>query len=117
MSRRHFGSIKKISLNLPNLIEVQTNSYEWFFREGIQELLDEINPVEDFTGKILKLEFIGTNLDQPRFNEETTREKNLTFQAPLRCNVKLTNKMTGKSKESTVFLAVLTEFLLLVQTE
>ncbi|MEK7142872.1 MAG: DNA-directed RNA polymerase subunit beta [Patescibacteria group bacterium] len=104
MSRRQFGSIKKISLNLPNLIEVQTNSYEWFFREGIQELLDEINPVEDFTGKILKLEFIGTNLDQPRFNEETTREKNLTFQAPLRCNVKLTNKMTGKSKESTVFL-------------
>lgn len=104
MSRRQFGSAKKVSIALPDLIEVQTSSYQWFFREGIQELLDEINPVEDFTGKILKLEFLGTNLDQPRFNEETTREKNLTFQAPLRCHVRLINKITGKSKESTVFL-------------
>ena len=104
MARIQFGQSKPITIPLPDLIEVQTKSYDWFFREGIKELLDEINPIEDFTGKVLQLDFLETSLDQPRFDEDTTREKNLTFQAPLKCQVRLTNKITGKSKESTVFL-------------
>ena len=76
MSRTQFGKVKKIAVRLPDLIEVQTKSYQWFFKEGIRELLDEINPVEDFTGKVLKLEFLGASLDQPRFDENTTHEKN-----------------------------------------
>ena len=103
-TRVQFNPQKTISIPLPDLIEVQTKSYEWFFREGFKELLDEISPVDDFTGKVLKLEFLGTSLDAPRYDEEVTREKNLTFQAPLRCQVRLTNKITGKSKDSTVFL-------------
>jgi DNA-directed RNA polymerase subunit beta len=102
--RTQFNPKKTISIPLPDLIEVQTKSYDWFFREGFQELLDEINPVDDFTGKVLKLEFIGVSLDQPRYDEDTTRDKNLTFQAPLKCQVRLTNLLTGKSKESEVFL-------------
>ena len=103
-NRVQFNPQKTISIPLPDLIEVQTKSYEWFFKEGFKELLDEINPVDDFTGKVLKLEFIGTSLDAPRYDEETTREKNLTFQAPLRCQVRLINRITGKTKDSTVFL-------------
>jgi len=104
VSRIQFGKKQRVSIPLKDLIEVQTKSYEWFFKEGIQELLDEINPIEDFTGKVLKLEFLNASLDQSRYNEETTRDKNLTFQSPLRCQVRLTNKITGKVKESTVFL-------------
>ncbi|MBM2820654.1 MAG: rpoB [Candidatus Berkelbacteria bacterium] len=104
MARVQFGPSKSIAVPLPDLIEVQTKSYDWFFKEGIQELLEEINPVDDFTGKVLQLEFLGTSLDQPRFDEDTTREKNLTFQAPLKCQVRLTNRITGKTKESSVFL-------------
>jgi len=103
-TRVQFNPQKTISIPLPDLIEVQTKSYEWFFREGFKELLDEISPVDDFTGKVLKLEFLGTSLDAPRYDEEVTREKNLTFQAPLRAQVRLTNKITGKSKDSAVFL-------------
>ncbi len=104
MSRVQFGQQKKFSIPLQDLIEVQTNSFEWFFKEGIKELLDEINPIDDFTGKFLKLEFLGVSLDQPRYDEETTHDKNLTYQAPLRCQVRLNNKITKKIKESTVFL-------------
>lgn len=104
VQRTQFKPKKTISIPLPDLIEVQTKSYNWFFREGFQDLLDEISPVEDFTGKVLKLDLLGVSLDQPRYDEDTTREKNLTFQAPLKCQVKLTNLITGKSKESSVFL-------------
>lgn len=98
------GQQKRISIGVKNLIDVQLNSYNWFFREGIKELLEEINPVDDFTGKVLNLEFLDVSLDQPRFNEETTRDKNLTFEAPLRCQVRLKNKLTGRTKDATVFL-------------
>ncbi|MCL5407664.1 MAG: DNA-directed RNA polymerase subunit beta [Patescibacteria group bacterium] len=104
MSRIQLGQQKRISLPVRDLIEVQINSYNWFFREGIKELLEEISPVEDFTGKLLQLEFLDVSMDQPRYGEEATRDKNLTFEAPLRCQVRLTNKITGRTKEATVFL-------------
>ena len=91
---------------LPNLIEVQTQSYDWFFKEGIRELLDEISPVDDFTGKVLTLEFLDYSLDAPTYDEQTAKTKNLTFEAPLKCNVRLTNKISGKTKDSSVFLGV-----------
>ena len=104
MLRTQLGTQKRITLPVRNLIEVQLDSYNWFFREGVKELLEEINPVDDFTGKVLHLEFLDVALDQPRYDEETTRDKNLTFQAPLRCQVRLQNKITGRTKEATVFL-------------
>ena len=104
VSRIQLGQQKRISLPVKDLIDIQLDSYSWFFREGIKELLDEINPVDDFTGKVLNLEFLDVSIDQPRYNEETTRDKNLTYQAPLRCQVRLTNKITGRTKDATVFL-------------
>ncbi len=89
---------------LPNLIEIQTKSYEWFFKEGLRELLDEISPVEDFTSELYSLTFGDYYLDKPRIDEKTAREKNLTFKAPLRVKVSLLNKQTKEIKEGEVFL-------------
>jgi DNA-directed RNA polymerase subunit beta len=89
---------------LPNLIEVQTKSYDWFFKEGLRELLDEISPVEDFTGELYSLSFGDYYLDKPRIDEKTAREKNLTYKAPLRAKVSLLNKQTKEIKEGEVFL-------------
>ncbi len=103
MNRKYYNSLIK-AVPLPNLIEIQTKSYDWFFKEGFQELLDEINPVDDFTGNSMRLEFQDYNLEKPKITEEHARVKNLTYKAPLRCRVKLINKVTNKTKESDVFL-------------
>jgi len=89
---------------LPNLIEIQTKSYEWFFKEGLRELLDEISPVDDFTGEMYSLTFGDYYLDKPRIDEATARDKNLTYKAPLRAKVSLLNKQTKEMKEGEVFL-------------
>lgn len=89
---------------LSNLIEVQLKSYNWLFEEGIGELLNEISPVEDFTGKLFTLEFTDYSLDKAKYDEKTARSKNLTYKAPLRCQIKLTNKLTKKVKTAEVFL-------------
>ncbi|MCX6808617.1 MAG: DNA-directed RNA polymerase subunit beta [Candidatus Berkelbacteria bacterium] len=89
---------------LPNLVEIQTKSYEWFFKEGLRELLDEISPVDDFTNELYSLSFDDYYLDKPRIDEKTAREKNLTYKAPLRVKVSLLNKQTKEIKEGEVFL-------------
>ncbi|MFA6963735.1 MAG: DNA-directed RNA polymerase subunit beta [Patescibacteria group bacterium] len=89
---------------LPNLIEIQTKSYEWFFKEGLRELLDEISPVEDFTNELYSLSFGDYYLDKPRIDEKTAREKNQTYKAPLRVKLSLLNKQTKEIKEGEVFL-------------
>ncbi|NCO44387.1 DNA-directed RNA polymerase subunit beta, partial [Candidatus Berkelbacteria bacterium] len=77
---------------------------QWLFSEGVQELFDEINPVDDFTGKNFTLEFGEFGLDEPKVDERTARDKYLTYKASLRVKVKLNNKLTGAVKESEVFM-------------
>ena len=89
---------------LPNLIEIQKNSYNWLFEEGIRELLDEISPVDDFTGEAMTLEFGNYALGEPKVDEFTAKNKNLTYKAPLICDVVLHNKTTNRKKASRVFL-------------
>ena len=98
--------------NLPNLIEVQTKSYNWFFKEGLRELLNEISPIEDFTGENYSLTFGEYYLDKPKIDEKTAREKNLTYKAPLRVKATLLNKKTEEIKEGEVFLG---DFLLMTK--
>ncbi|MFH1855489.1 MAG: DNA-directed RNA polymerase subunit beta [bacterium] len=93
-----------VKVELPNLIEIQKSSYRWLFEEGIKELLDEISPVDDFTGEAMNLEFGSFGLGEPKVDEMTARSRNLTFKAPLMCDVILTNKITKKNKASKVFL-------------
>lgn len=102
-NRQYFGT-QTFDYPLPNLIEVQLNSYQWFLTEGIQELLDEISPIEDFTEKNLKLEFKDFSFDIPRLLPYEAREKNLTYKAALKVKTSLTNKVNGEIKEGDVYL-------------
>ena len=91
-------------VSLPNLIESQVASYQWFLEIGLRELLDEVNPIKDFTGKDLELSFGEYYLDEPKYDERTSKSKNISFEAPLRSKVKLLNKQTGEVKEQEVYL-------------
>lgn len=89
---------------LPNLIEVQIDSYRWFLQDGIRELLDEITPIQDFSGKKLELHFLEHSIGEPKYDAETCKLKNLTYESPLKVHVQLINKESGEIKEQDVFL-------------
>ncbi|TSA44765.1 DNA-directed RNA polymerase subunit beta, partial [bacterium] len=101
--RKRFQATKEV-MDLPNLIEVQTQSYRWFFEKGLKELFEEISPVKDFTGKNLELHFGRYYLDKPKFDELVAKERNTTFEAPLYVEVKLVNKAKDKTKTQEVYL-------------
>jgi DNA-directed RNA polymerase subunit beta len=101
--RRNLGHETTV-LPLPNLIEVQLKSYEWFLSEGIRELLDEINPIEDFTQKALALEFREFAFDEPKLSPDEARDKNMTYKAQLKVRAVLSNRITGEVKENDVYL-------------
>ncbi len=101
---RKFFDQNDTVMSLPDLIEVQTFSYKWFIENGIRELFDEINPIKDFIGRDLELTFEKYYLDEPKFDEKTSREKNVTFEAPLRVNTKLTNRRLNTVKEQEIYL-------------
>ena len=67
---------------LPNLIEIQINSYRWFLEHGIRELLDEVSPITDFSGKKLELHFLEYSIGEPKYDPDTAKNKNLTYEAP-----------------------------------
>jgi len=89
---------------LPDLIEAQKKSYDWFLRQGLEELFEEVSPIRDFIGRDFELHFSKYYLDEPKFDEVTSREKNLSYEAPLRVNVKLLNKKAGTKVEQEVYL-------------
>ncbi|MDQ3018489.1 MAG: DNA-directed RNA polymerase subunit beta, partial [bacterium] len=100
---RKFFTKQHETAQLPNLIEVQLDSYKWFFEKGLKELLSEINPIRDFTGKNLELFFGDYFFDKPKYDENTSRERNTTYEAPLYVSAKLVNKVTGKTKTQDVY--------------
>ncbi|HLD18231.1 MAG TPA: DNA-directed RNA polymerase subunit beta [Patescibacteria group bacterium] len=101
--RRSFGASKD-AIELSNLTEIQLDSYRWFLEEGLRELFDEISPVKDFIGRDLNLTFDEYYLDEPKFDELTSRNKNVTFEAPLRVKTRLHNKRVGTMKEQEIYL-------------
>jgi DNA-directed RNA polymerase subunit beta len=101
--RRTFGR-ESFTFPLPPLIDIQTSSYQWFLTDGIRELLDEINPIEDFTGKNLSLDFKEFSFEDPKLSASEARDKNLTYKAQLKVRAVLTNRVTGEIKENDVYL-------------
>ncbi|MFA6194871.1 MAG: DNA-directed RNA polymerase subunit beta [Patescibacteria group bacterium] len=101
--RKSFSELAEV-MPMPDLIEIQTDSYKWFLKEGLAELFDEINPVTDFIGRDLELYFEDYYLDEPKFSEVESREKNITYEAPLRVKTRLLNKKSGRSLNQEVFL-------------
>ena len=101
--RMSFSKIKEIA-DLPNLIEIQVDSYKWFLEEGLKEVFEDISPIEDYTGNLI-LEFVDYSLDEkPKYDIEECKERDATYHAPLNVKVRLINKETGEIKEQKVFM-------------
>jgi DNA-directed RNA polymerase subunit beta len=101
---KYFKKYRKPVIEPPNLIKLQLDSYRWFLEKGLQELFEEISPVKDYTGKDLELYLEDYYLDEPKYDEKSAKEFNLSFEAPLRARMKLVNKHTGEIKEQEIFL-------------
>ncbi len=101
--RKYFTDIRN-AMELPDLIEVQKASYDWFLKKGIKDLFNEVSPIKDFIGRDLELTFEDYYLDEPKFDETTSKDKNVTYEAALRVKAKLTNLRTKESKEQEIFL-------------
>ena len=91
---------------MPGLIQIQLDSFEWFKKEGLRELFEEISPIEDFTGKNLSLEFIvpPEPFGKPKYSEDECRDRDATFAAPLNVKARLINKETGEIIEKDIFM-------------
>ncbi len=99
--RRSYAKIKEV-LPLPNLIDIQTNSYNWFLDEGLKDMFDDIMPIDDFAGN-LSLEYVDYKLLEPKYTVEEARQHDANFSAPLHVTLKLTNHETGEIKTQDVF--------------
>ncbi|MDY0394882.1 DNA-directed RNA polymerase subunit beta [Virgibacillus halophilus] len=100
--RRSYARISEV-LELPNLIEIQTASYQWFLEEGLREMFQDISPIEDFAGN-LALEFVDYSLGEPKYSIDESKSRDVTYNAPLRVKVRLINNETGEVKEQEVFM-------------
>ncbi|MFA6254215.1 MAG: DNA-directed RNA polymerase subunit beta [Candidatus Paceibacterota bacterium] len=105
MKKKYFSRYKKPLASMPDLVEVQNKSYEWLIKEGLKELFKEYSPINDYSAKKFALEFVGFQLDEPKHDEYYARDNNLSYDAPLRVRVKLTNKSLNQEKEQEIFLA------------
>src|SRR3989344_3929028 len=90
--------------HVPSLIEMQLQSYRWFLMDGLKELLEEISPITDFSGKKLELRILGHSFDPPKYDPDTCRRRNLSYEAAMKGHVQLINRETGEIKEQDVFL-------------
>jgi DNA-directed RNA polymerase subunit beta len=102
-SKKSYAKIAHV-LDIPHLISIQISSFEWFRSEGLRELLDEISPIEDFTGTRMKLRFRDYSFGEPKHSELECRERDMTFSAPLKVWVELEVKETGEVKEQELFM-------------
>ena len=101
--RMSYSRIEEV-LDMPNLIEIQKNSYEWFLEEGIKEVFNDISPITDYT-ETLVLEFVSYRLDdEPKYSVVECKERDVSYSAPLKARVRLINKETGEVKEQDVFM-------------
>jgi DNA-directed RNA polymerase subunit beta len=103
LSKRRFFN-NRIMVSLPDLIEVQTDSYQWFWDKGLKELFTEINPITDFTSKDLELTVGNYYLDEPKYSALVAKNKNISYEAPLRAKATLLMKQTGEVKEQEIYL-------------
>lgn len=110
-TRRSYARINEV-LDVPNLIEIQQQSYQKFLDEGLREIFQDISPISDFTGNLV-LEFIDYSLGEPKYSVDEAKERDVTYAAPLRVKVRLLNKETGEVKEQEVFMG---DFPLMTET-
>lgn len=98
---------KPITDSVNSLIEMQINSYDWFLKNGLKELLEEVSPITDFSGKKMELRILGHTFDPPKNNPDVCRRRNLSYEAILKAYIQLINKETGEIKEQDVYLGTI----------
>ncbi len=101
---RIYFTDKQDNIDLPNLVDHQNISWQWLVEEGLGELLSEVSPIDDYTGAKLSLRFKQYHFDKPKITESEARENNISYEAPLKATVELTNKVTGEVKEQEIYL-------------
>jgi DNA-directed RNA polymerase subunit beta len=102
VTRLSYSRISEV-IELPNLIQIQLSSYQWFLEKGLREALQEVFPISDFTGN-LELGFIDYSLGEPKYSVPECKERDVSYQAPLKLKVRLTDKENGEIKESEVYM-------------
>lgn len=100
--RLTYSQIKEV-IELPNLIQIQLSSYEWFLNEGLRTALKEVFPISDFSGN-LELDFVDYSRGEPKYSVLECKERDVSYQAPLKLKVRLTDKENGEIKESEVYM-------------
>ncbi|NLM58943.1 MAG: DNA-directed RNA polymerase subunit beta [Clostridium sp.] len=110
--RMSYSRIDEV-IDMPNLIEIQKNSYNQFLEEGLREVFRDVNPITDYTGNLI-LEFVDYSLDEnPKYSVDECKERDATYSAPLKVKVRLINKETGEVKEQEIFMG---DFPLMTET-
>ena len=102
ITRRNYSRISG-SLELPNLVEIQTNSYKWFKEVGIKEVFEDIYPITNFN-ETLSLEFVDCTFDEAKYSVEESKDRDANYAAPIRASLRLVNSGTGEIKEQEVFM-------------
>ncbi|MGO1580953.1 MAG: DNA-directed RNA polymerase subunit beta [Peptoniphilaceae bacterium] len=101
--RMSFSRIPEV-LSLPNLLEVQTSSFEWFLKDGLREVFEDVSPIEDYTGNLI-LEFVDYYIsDEIKYDVDESKQRDTNYSAPLKVKVRLINTETGEVKEQEVFM-------------
>ena len=103
-AKRVYFNGQENELDIPNLVDHQNKSFQWFIEEGLGELLAEISPIDDYTGTKLTLNFKDYHFEDPKVSEYEARDNNVSFEAPLKANVELINKITGEVKTQEIYL-------------
>ena len=104
LEKKYFSRYRKPLLDLPDLVEMQTRSFDWLVREGLKEVFSEFSPMTDYSGKKFELYFSDYILDTPKYDEFYAKENNLNYETPLRAKIKLVNKGLGSEKEQELFI-------------
>src|SRR5512142_3371436 len=102
-ARKRYARIPEV-LPVPNLIELQLESFKWFMDKGLRELFDEISPIKDFTGKVMELQFLDYEFGEPKYNELECRTKDMTFSKPLYVTVELLKRESGEIQRQRVYM-------------
>ena len=95
---------RNFNFQIPDLVEVQRKSYQWFWEKGLRELFDEVSPIsEKWSNEGLELHFLDYRLEKPKYGEREAKQRNVSYEASLYCRVKLVNKKTKENKEQDIF--------------
>jgi DNA-directed RNA polymerase subunit beta len=103
--KKYFSRFKKPLVSTPNFVEPQLESFKWIVEKGLKEVFEEFSSIKDFSEKKFTLDFTGFELSQPKYDEYFAKDNKLSYEAPLKVNVKLKNHILGTEKEQEIFMA------------